>query len=75
MTWHVDNPKVSHRNTKCVSDLIKWLSSLYGELKEQCGKVHNYLGITLDYKMPGVVRVLMVDYIKGIIKNFPEEIS
>lgn len=33
LKWHVDNLKVSHENPQCVTDLIKWLSSLYGELK------------------------------------------
>ncbi|KAL7461201.1 hypothetical protein ACHAXS_001624, partial [Conticribra weissflogii] len=75
VTWHVDDLKVSHRNSKCVSQVIQWLSSLYGELKEKRGAVHDYLGITLDYSTPGVVRVSMVDYIKGIIENFPEEIE
>ncbi len=55
VTWHVDDLKVSHRDTRCVTETIQWLSSLYGDLKEQRGKVHNYLGITLDYTTAGVV--------------------
>lgn len=75
VTWHVDDLKVSHRNPKCVSQVIEWLSLLYGELKERRGGLHDYLGITLDYNTPGVVRISMVDYTKGIIDSFPEEIS
>lgn len=51
------------------------MSSLYRELKEQWEKIHNYLGIILDYKMPAVVRVSMVDYINGIIYEFLEVIG
>lgn len=73
--WHVDDLKVSHKDPKCVTETIEWLSSLYRCLKEQRGKVHNYLEITLDYLMAGVVRVSKVNYIKEILKCFPEEVE
>ncbi len=75
VTWHVDDLKISHKNPSCVTETIQWLESLYGNLREQRGKVHDYLGITLDYNTPGVVRVSMVEYIKGLIRDFPEEIN
>ncbi len=31
MAWHVGNVKVSHRDPQCVTEVIKWLSSLYRE--------------------------------------------
>ncbi len=71
----MDDLKVSHRDTKCVTETIQWPSLLYGDLKERCGKVHNYLGITLNYTTTGVVQISMVEYIKDILKCFPEEIE
>jgi hypothetical protein len=38
------------------------------------GKVHNYLGMILDYLTKGKVMVSMVANIKNIITDFPEEI-
>jgi hypothetical protein len=39
------------------------------------GLVHDYLGMTLDYSTKGVVKVTMVDYLKGVLGDFPEEIT
>ncbi len=38
------------------------------------GKVHDYLGMIFDFSKEGKVVVNMVEYIKNIIANFPEEI-
>jgi len=38
------------------------------------GKVHNYLGMIFDFSPKGKVMVTMMEYIKNIIKDFPEEI-
>jgi hypothetical protein len=39
------------------------------------GKVHNYLGMIFDFSAKGKVMVTMMEYIKNIIKDFPEEIT
>ncbi len=38
------------------------------------GKVHDYLGMIFDFLPKGKVMVTMIEYIKNIIKDFPEEI-
>ncbi len=38
------------------------------------GKVHDYLGMIFDFSKKGKVVVNMVQYIKNIIADFPEEI-
>ncbi len=38
-------------------------------------KVHDYLGMIFDFLAKGKVMVTMVEYIKDIIKDFPEEIT
>ena len=39
------------------------------------GKRHDYLGMWLDYSIPGEVRISMEEYLRGLLKNFPEEIT
>ena len=39
------------------------------------GKRHVYLGMTLDYSTPGEVKVDMVDYVKEMIDEFPQELK
>ena len=34
------------------------------------GKLHKYLGMTLDYTTVGQVNITMLEYIKEIINNF-----
>ena len=36
------------------------------------GKVHDYLGMNLDYTIKGEVKITMIPYIKEIIKDFRE---
>ena len=38
-----------------------------------CGKVHNYLGMTLDYTIVGQVKIIILDYIKEILGTFDKE--
>jgi hypothetical protein len=37
--------------------------------------VHEYLGMTFNFKTPGEVKVTMIDYPKGAIRDFPEVIT
>ncbi len=39
------------------------------------GKVHDYLGMIFDFSKKGKVMVHMIEYIKNINANFPEEIT
>ena len=36
------------------------------------GKVHTYVGMTLDYKCPGEVRISMIKYVEDICKVFKQ---
>jgi hypothetical protein len=73
--WHVDALKVSHCDSAQVSIFEKWLSKKYGvAVATHRGKVHDYLGMIFDFSPKGKVMVTMMEYIKNIIKDFPEEI-
>ena len=74
--WHVDDLKVSHVDAVIVDDFIEWAKKKYEDpgitkLTPSRGKVHDYLGITLDYTEPGKVKLHMKDYIAKMIEEFP----
>ena len=76
VSWHVDDLKVSHVNSKHVDDFITWIKQTYGtigEVKTTRGKVHQYLGMKLDYTVKRQVTIDMVDYVNKMISEFPEE--
>ena len=80
LTWHVDDMKISHVSPDEVTKMIEFLKSKYandgiGVMKVSRGKVHEYLGMTLDYTEKGIVKINMIDYVKRMIENFPEEVT
>jgi hypothetical protein len=76
LTWHVDDIKMSHKDPKEVTKVIDWLKGIYGDnMHVSRGLVHDYLGMTLDYTTKGEVKVTMVDYLSGVLGDFPEVID
>ena len=74
VSWHVDDVKVSHVNSKHVDDFITWIKQTYGaigDVKTTRGKIHEYLGMKLDYTVKGQVSIDMVDYVNKMIHDFP----
>ena len=39
------------------------------------GKRHDYLVMWLEYSTPGGLRVSMEEYLRGVLDNFPEDIT
>ncbi len=37
--------------------------------------MHDYLGMIFNFSTKGIVMVNMIEYIKNIVTNFPEEIN
>ena len=76
--FHVDDCKISHRSKKCVDEMIAWLRKEYesifedgsGKMTVSRGKVHDYLGMKLDYSTEGQVKISMFAYIDEIIAAF-----
>ena len=74
--WHIDDLKVSHVDPAEVTKFGQWLSTTYGiAVAEHRGKVHDYLGMMLDFTFDGHVIINMSDYIGTILADFPEEIT
>jgi hypothetical protein len=71
--FHVDDCKISHESTKVVDKLIDWLRAKYESIFKDClgqmnvhrGKVHKYLGMSLDFSYKGQCRVTMYDYLEA----------
>ena len=72
IVWHVDDLKISHKDKNVVTSIIDELSKRFGNimpLSIHRGKVHEYLGMLLDYTTPGQLKITMYPYIEGIIDN------
>ena len=72
--FHVDDLLSSHVDPKVNDDFLMWLNKQYGSFKEVTstrGKIHTYLGITLDFLVKGKFKVRMDDYITRMLKDFP----
>jgi len=76
VSWHVDDLKASHASAPITEDFVDWVKEKYGsigEVKVTRGKVHDYLGMRLDYSIPGKVKIDMRDYVKSMIDDFPQQ--
>ena len=74
ISWHVDDLKSSHIDSRVNDNFHQWLQETYGKVKEVTstrGTRHVYLGMTLDYSIPGKVKFDMVDYVKEMLDEFP----
>ena len=68
--FHVDDGIVSHIDPKQVTDFLKELSKIYGKtdpLTIKRGKIHDYLGMTIDFSTDQQVMITMYDYIVKLI--------
>lgn len=78
ISFHVDDCKLSHLKAKVNDELIAILKREYesifedgsGKMKVTRGKIHEYLGMTLDYSENGVVKVSMLKYIAESLAEF-----
>ena len=74
--WHVDDLKSSHINPKVNDEFLQWIKDTFGQLGEAKmtqGPLHDYLGMTLDYSVPGQVSINVSHYVKKMVKEFPQE--
>ena len=76
--WHVDDLKISHQDPKVVDDVIAKLNVKYGELQPLTvtrGNEHVYLGMEIDYGVPGAVQIKMLEYTKEILADVPDDMN
>jgi hypothetical protein len=74
--WHVDDLMMSHVSRDEIMKIVQEIKNVYGEnLTKNVGKIHDYLGMTFDFSFTKEVQVNMWDYLRKVIKEFPEEIT
>ena len=74
--WHVDSLKSSHINPKVNDEFLQWIKDTFVQLCEvrmTQGLLHNDLGMTLDYSVPGQVSIDMSHFVKKMVKEFPKK--
>ena len=70
VVFHVDDLKASHKEQAVLDEFIKQLKDIFGkqnELSKSTGLVHKYLGMVLDYSIPGKIVFTMFKYLEDII--------
>ena len=64
--------KKSFVNTKFVT----WLGTIYGQnMTVKRGKIHNYLGMDLNWSVGGKATIAMIEYVYKILEGFIEVIK
>ena len=38
------------------------------------GETHNYLGMAIDYIIPGKVKIMMLHFVQGVLDECPEDL-
>ena len=76
--WHVDDLKISHVDPNVVTSIIDMIAQEFGKeapLTINRGKIHDYLGMQLDYSDDNKVKITMFDYIKNMLDEIPDDMS
>ena len=76
--FHVDDFKISHVKSEVDTDMIACLRQEYKSIftdgsrrmKLARGRVHIYVGMTLDFTIDKVVKVTMIRYVNKIIETW-----
>jgi hypothetical protein len=72
VAFHVDDMKISHKDPKHVNDVIERLRKIYGKTDPMTvnrGKEHDYLGMSIDFRTKGAVKITMYDYVQRMIND------
>ena len=79
VVFHVDDLKISSKDSKQVTKLIQQLESIYATIDPMTitrGKIHQYLGMAVDFgKQPGEVWISMYDYIYKLLRDILEDMK
>ena len=78
IVWHVDDLKLSHKDSMVIDEIIVSLKAEYGKVGEMTirrGKIHDYLGMTLDFSKPGKFTISTENYLDEVLKGLPEDMN
>ena len=76
VTWHVGDLNISHKDSLEVKTFLHHFGLIYGEhMTVHHSKVHDYLGMDLDFITANTLKIGMIKYINKIHEDFPEDIK
>ena len=74
--FHVEDLKLSHLQQQELDNIIDHLKDIFGSegglLVASYGKIHEYLGMTIDWSVHGKVIFIMYDYLEDILAEAPD---
>ena len=73
----MDDLKISHKDANVVTRVIKDFEKVFGKeapLSVTRGKIHDYLGMKIDFSTPGSVIFSMDQYVRLLLEEAPEEL-
>jgi hypothetical protein len=77
--WHVDDIKVSHEDPDVVMQVLSMFEGVYGSkdapLTITRGKIHDYLGMKIDFEVKGKVAITMVESIQAMLDVIPDDMG
>ena len=76
--FYVNDCKLSHKSSIQMDRMIEYLRKEYesifevrsGKMTVNRGKVHEYLGMTIDFSEPGQAKITMLNYVDEILTDF-----
>ena len=73
--WHVDDLMASCVVDFKLTQLLCYLTNIYGlKLTMHLGHKYEYLGVDLEFREDRKLNKSMINYLKEVIKGFPEQI-
>ena len=76
--FHVDDLLSSHKDPGVNSELARWAQKKYGNFKPvkvTRGKIHDFLGMKLDFSVPGECHISQENHIDELVSEWPEKIK
>ena len=77
IAWYADDIKMSHAMQEVLEDLLTSLNKEFGKeasLTVARGETHDNLGMTFDYIILGKVKIMMPDFVQGVLDECPEDL-
>ncbi len=76
IVWHVDNLMGFSKEDFKLTRFSCYPARIYGtKFSMHTGKRHNYHGMDMEFKGDRMLEVSLIAYFKGVIEQFPEEIT
>ena len=76
--WHVNDLKILHVKSNVLTSVIALIKGEFGKealSTVQHGKIHDYLGMTLDFTKKGKVVILMTNYIESMLDGLDPDMD